>query len=142
MNIKILNKNAVVPTHGSAEAAGWDLYNAGPSVIIPAGETVKINTGISIELPKGTFGGVFSRSGLATNYGVAMSNGVGVIDSDYRGQIIVALHNHSTKEASIMHGERVAQLVVIPYVEVDLNVVEDLSETDRGSSGFGSTGKL
>lgn len=142
MNIKILNKNAIVPTHGSAEAAGWDLYNAGSDVIIPAGQTVKIGTGIAIELPKGTFGGVFPRSGLATKYGLAPANKVGVIDADYRGEVIVALHNHSTNDIDITHGERIAQLIVIPYMSVDMNVVDELSDTTRSSSGFGSTGRF
>ena len=140
MNIKFLNENATVPTRGSAEAAGWDLYNAGPDVIIPAEQTVKVGTGIAIELPEGTFGGVFPRSGLATKHGLAPANKVGVVDSDYRGEVIVALHNHSTNDVGITHGERIAQLIVIPYMSVDMNVVDELSDTDRGEGGFGSTG--
>jgi dUTP pyrophosphatase len=139
LKIKLLD-NGIMPTRGSEEAAGWDLYSVEPTTIVPAGETVKFNTGISIELPKNTFGGIFPRSGLATKCGLACANAVGVIDSDYRGPVIVALHNHSSEDATVSYGDRIAQLIVIPYVPVDLVTVSELSDTERGKGGFGSTG--
>lgn len=139
MNIKLLSKNATLPTRGSKEAAGWDLYAAEDATINP-GETVKISTGIAIALPENTFGAIFARSGLATKQGLAPANKVGVVDSDYRGPVIVSLHNHSKEERTVNAGDRIAQLVVLPYVPVDLTEVEELDDTERGSAGFGSTG--
>lgn len=140
--IKKLNENAIIPTLGSEEAAGVDLYACIDNTIyISPHETVKIDTGIAVELPKGTFGAIFARSGLATKEGLAPANKVGVIDSDYRNSIIVALHNHSNMSRTINPGERIAQLVVMPYVPIEFKEVEELSDTKRGFGGFGSTGK-
>ena len=142
INIKKLKDNAIIPTVGSEKSAGSDLYACiDEKVTIQSGETVKIGTGLAIELPDGFFGGIFARSGLATKKGLAPANKVGVCDSDYRGEYIVALHNHSNTEQVVEPGERIAQLIVIPYIPVKFNEVEELSETDRGSGGFGSTGK-
>ena len=143
-NPKIVKRfeDSIVPTRGSKDAAGLDLYAHDPATIKP-GETVKIDTGISIELPRGTFGAIFARSGLATKQGLRPSNCVGVVDADYRGAVIVALHNDSNETRDIAKGDRIAQLVVIPYYipffEITDNV-EDMSETERGANGFGSTG--
>lgn len=147
MEIKKLYEDAILPTRGSADAAGWDLYAYGYdgasgdwTLIVPADTTVKINTGISIALPAGSFGGIYSRSGLATKQGLAPANKVGVIDSDYRGPIIVALHNHGNLPQTIHKGDRIAQLIVQPYLDVSLVEVKNLDETERGAGGFGSTG--
>ena len=130
------------PTRGSEQAAGWDLYANidGDYLTLLPGEVKKISTGIAIALPEGTFGAIFARSGLATKKGLAPANKVGVIDSDYRGPIIVALKNESDQVQIIEHGERIAQLVVIPYCPVTFNQVESIGTTARGESGFGSTG--
>lgn len=142
INIKKLKENAILPTVGSDKSAGWDLYAClDEKVTVQPGETVKIGTGLAMELPDLCFGGIFARSGLATKKGLAPANKVGVCDSDYRGEYIVALHNHSNTEQVVEPGERIAQLIVIPYIPVKFNEVEELSETDRGSGGFGSTGK-
>lgn len=142
MNIKKLKADATIPTKGSACAAGLDLYAyvERGAVDIPTGTTVKIGTGIATEIPDGCFGAVFARSGLATKRGLRPSNCVGVVDSDYRGEVIVALHNDSDKCETIHHGDRIAQLVIMPYISVDLHEVDELSDTDRGAGGFGSTG--
>lgn len=141
MKVKLLNDFAQVPTRGSEEAAGWDLYAAieNPIEINPH-ETKKIDTGIAIELPRGTFGAIYARSGLATKQGLRPANCVGVVDSDYRGPVIVALHNDSNELRVVNPGDRIAQLVVTLYVGGDMTVVESLSDTHRGESGFGSTG--
>ena len=135
-------KDSIVPSRGSKDAAGLDLYSHDEVDIFP-GETVKIDTGISIELPRGTFGAIFARSGLATKQGLRPANCVGVVDADYRGPVIVALHNDSDHAREIAKGDRIAQLVVIPYYipffEITDNV-EDMSDTERGDGGFGSTG--
>ena len=142
MNVKKLNNDSVVPSKGSEYAAGLDLYAYIPrgTIDIPAGATVKIGTGIATEIPTGCFGGVFARSGLATKRGLRPSNCVGVVDSDYRGEIIVAIHNDSDKCETIHNGDRIAQLVIMPYINVSLQEVEELSDTKRGAGGFGSTG--
>lgn len=144
VNFKKLSDRAVVPVRGSGSAAGLDLCavinNGAKSQRIPAGATVKISTGVAIEIPDGYFGAIFARSGMATNKGLRPSNCVGVIDSDYRGEIIVALHNDLGECQTIREGDRIAQLVVMPYLEVQLNEVDELSETVRGAGGFGSTG--
>lgn len=142
MNVKKLNNDSVVPTKGSEYAAGLDLYAYIPrgAIDIPAGATVKIGTGIATEIPTGCFGSVFARSGLATKRGLRPSNCVGVVDSDYRGEIIVAIHNDSDKCETIHNGDRIAQLVIMPYINVSLQEVEELSDTKRGAGGFGSTG--
>ena len=142
VNFKKLNDLATTPSQGSAAAAGLDLYAAIPEdITIQPHTTQKIGTGISIELPDGTFGAIFARSGLATKDGLRPANCVGVIDSDYRGEIIVALHNDGNEVKQVMQGERIAQLVVMPYVPVTLVETTELSETERGEGGFGSTGK-
>ncbi len=143
-NPKIVKRfeDSIIPTRGSASAAGLDLYSHDEVNIFP-GETVKIDTGISIELPRGTFGAIFARSGLATKQGLRPANCVGVIDADYRGPVIVALHNDSNETREIAKGDRIAQLVIIPYCIVNFEItdnVEDMSETERGDGGFGSTG--
>ena len=140
MKIKLLSDKATIPTRGSEEAAGWDLY-AAESVIILPHTTAKISTDIAIEIPAGYFGAVFARSGLATKQGLRPANCVGVIDSDYRGPIIVALHNDSNETRFVSGGDRIAQLVFIPYSSWDWEVVDELSNTDRNTSGFGSTGQ-
>jgi dUTP pyrophosphatase len=141
MNIKLLNENAKVPTRGSEYAAGYDLYSSSdvPIDIMPH-STIKVDTGIAIELPENTFGAIFARSGLATKKGLRPANCVGVVDQDYRGPVIVALHNDTDEPMSIEANERIAQLVVMPYISVDFTVVDELSDTERGGSGFGSTG--
>ncbi len=141
VKIKKLSDKAIVPTKGSAEAAGADLYAlCEEEITLEPGETMLIHTGIAAELPPLTVGLVFSRSGIALKKGLAPANKVGVIDSDYRGEIMVALHNHSNKPQTIVPGERIAQLVVIPYYSAAFSVVDELSSTERASGGFGSTG--
>ena len=141
INFKKLSVLATVPTRGSASAAGYDLYAASTyNIEIPRGETVKIGTGNEVEIPEGYFGAVFARSGLATKKGLRPANAVGVIDSDYRGELIVALHNDSNMTQYVDAGERIAQLVILPYLNVDFNEVDELNSTDRGEGGFGSTG--
>lgn len=141
MNIKKLNEKARIPTYGSAFAAGADLYacEAG-EVTIASGETKLIHTGIAMEIPEGLVGLIYARSGLASKKGLAPANKVGVIDSDYRGEIMVALHNHGTEEQTIADGERIAQIVFAPYYAAEFTVVEELNDTVRGEGGFGSTG--
>lgn len=142
IKIKKMNDLAIIPKKGSEEAAGMDLHACiNESIYISPHETVKIDTGIAIELPKGTFGAIFARSGLATKEGLAPANKVGVIDSDYRNSIIVALHNHSNMSRVVNPGERIAQLVVMPYIPIEFKEVDKLSDTERGLGGFGSTGK-
>lgn len=140
--IKKLNNHATIPTKGSTHAAGFDLYASieGGEQQIAAGETVKIGTGIAVEIPDGFFGAIFARSGIATKQGLRPANCVGVVDSDYRGEIIVALHNDSPTPQYVTNGERIAQLVILPYLQAELLETEDLSDTQRGTGGFGSTG--
>lgn len=141
INIKLLNENAKVPTRGSEYAAGYDLYAATEyDIEIAPHSTVKIGTGISVELPNGTFGAIFARSGLATKKGLRPANCVGVCDSDYRGEYIVAIHNDTDETMTISAGERIAQLIVMPFVGIEFNVVNELTKTERGDGGFGSTG--
>lgn len=141
MNVVKLTENAIIPTKGSKKAAGFDLYS-NDTFTIPAGATLKVTTGIAMEIPSGTFGALFARSGLATSQGLRPANCVGVIDSDYRGEIIVALHNDSSETRTIESGERIAQLIVVPYLaEIELKEVTQLDDTQRGTGGFGSTGK-
>ena len=139
VNLKKLDERAVIPTRGSAEAAGVDLY-ALDTVTVPAGETVIVHTGIAIAIPSGYAGLIYARSGMATKRALAPANKVGVIDADYRGEIMVALHNHGKKEEKVDSGERVAQLVVTPFLPVEFTECENLYETVRGTGGFGSTG--
>lgn len=142
VKIKRLNEMAIIPTRGSKEAAGYDLYAAIPeSIRINPHETVKVGTGLAFELPKGTFGAIFPRSGLATKQGLRPANCIGVCDSDYRGEYIVAVHNDSNEIQMIAPGERIAQLILMPYIPMIFKEVDELSDTKRGAGGFGSTGK-
>ena len=137
-----LNEYAQEPTRGSAAAAGYDLYAAIKNPIaVPAHETIKIGTGLVFELPDNTFAAIFARSGLATKQGLRPANCVGVCDSDYRGEYIVALHNDTDSEKFINPGERIAQMVLMPYIPMMFKEVESLENTERGAGGFGSTGK-
>lgn len=141
MKIKLLTDTAKVPTRGSQYAAGYDLYaDISNEVWIPENSNTLIGTGISAEIPEGYFGALFARSGLATKRGLRPANCVGVIDSDYRGEIKVALFNDSDTPAVIKPQERIAQLVILPYANIELEVVDELKETVRGEGGFGSTG--
>lgn len=141
VDIKKLKENATIPTYGSEYAAGADLYAClDENVTIKPGETYLVPTGLAMALPEGYAGLIYARSGLASKKGLAPANKVGVVDSDYRGEVMVALHNHSMKEATVEHGERIAQLVVAPYIMSVFNTVESLDETKRGTGGFGSTG--
>ncbi len=140
VKLKKLDKRAILPTRGSTAAAGLDLY-ALDGVTVGVGETVLVHTGIALAIPEGYAGFIYARSGIATKRGLAPANKVGVIDADYRGEIMVALHNHSATEQAVEAGERIAQLVVAPFLSVELAVVEALDETERASGGFGSTGK-
>ena len=142
INIKKLNENATVPTYGSPFSAGADLYACEENdVVIAAGETKLVHTGIALEIPEGLVGLIYARSGLASKRGLAPANKVGVIDSDYRGEIMVALHNHGLSSQTVAVGERIAQIVFTPYVSADFDVVDELSDTVRGEGGFGSTGR-
>lgn len=140
--VKKLNANAILPSYGSAEAAGADLYAClETSVTIAPGETAWIPTGIALEVPKGCAGLVYARSSLGAKRGLAPANKVGVIDSDYRGEIKVVLLNHSNQMQTVEPGERIAQFVITPVYTPGFTEVEELSDTDRGVGGFGSTGK-
>ena len=142
VNFIKLNENAHAPTYGSQYAAGADLYACeGKEVTIEAGETKLIHTGLALEIPEGYAGLIYARSGIANKRGLAPSNKVGVVDSDYRGEIMVSLHNHSNEEQSIADGERIAQMVIAPFLKVEYTEVEELTDTARGEGGFGSTGK-
>ncbi len=140
IKVKKLNNNATLPTRGSEYAAGYDLY-AVEGATIKAHETAKVGTGLAFELPDDTFAAIFARSGLATKQGLRPANCVGVCDSDYRGEYIVALHNDTEEDKTIEAGERIAQMVLMPYVKMEFAEVEELSDTERGEGGFGSTGK-
>lgn len=141
IEFKKLNENAVTPTFGTEFSAGADLYSVEEEVVINPGETKFIGTGLATAIPVGTVGLIYARSGLACKKGLAPANKVGVIDSDYRGEIKVALHNHGTEPQTVLKGERVAQMVITPYFAVDYVEVEGLSNTVRGEGGFGSTGR-
>lgn len=141
VNIKKLREDAVMPSYGSDHAAGADLYSVSETFDIESGETVLVHTGIAMELPLGTVGLVYARSGLASKKGLAPANKVGVIDCDYRGEIMVALHNHSNEKRTVEKGERIAQLVITPYYTADFCQTDELSDTVRGEGGFGSTGR-
>lgn len=147
IKIKKLDSTAIIPTRGSDYAAGYDLY---ANIVTPFEDnctedvnpntTVKIKTGIALEIPDGYFGAIFARSGLATKQGLRPANCVGVIDSDYRGEIIVAIHNDSDSVQTVHNGDRIAQIVILPYLSVEFEETTELSDTDRGAGGFGSTG--
>ena len=141
VNIKKLKETATVPSYGSVCAAGADLYACEDSpVTVEAGKTVLIHTGIAMAIPDGYVGLIYARSGLATKKGLAPANKVGVIDSDYRGEIMVALHNHGSITQTVESGERIAQIVFTPYAAAAFCVTEELDSTVRGEGGFGSTG--
>lgn len=142
INVKKLNPMAIIPTRAHSTDAGLDLYACtGEKIIIAPHQTIKVSTGLAIELPDGYFGAVFARSGLATKQGLRPANAVGVCDSSYRGEYIVALHNDTDIPQMINPMERIAQLVVMPYLPVELVEVDELSDTERGAGGFGSSGK-
>ena len=140
IKFKKLSENSVIPSYGTEYSAGADLYSSMEDVTINPNETVFIHTDISIEIPVGLVGLIYARSGMACKKGVAPANKVGVIDSDYRGEIMVALYNHSNQAVTIAKGDRVAQLVIAPYIKADFQEVEELEDTVRGEGGFGSTG--
>ena len=138
-----LSPTAKAPVRGSEQAAGWDLHadlGAEGRITLAPGEYRKISTGIAIALPEGTFGAVYPRSGMATKRGLVLANGTGIIDSDYRGPLIVALKNTSNELQIVEHGERIAQIVVTPYCPVIFQETETIGTTSRGEGGFGSTG--
>lgn len=139
VNFVKMNDDAIIPTYGTLFSAGADLYSV-EEVKIDAGETKIIHTGIILEIPEGYGGFIFARSSLASKRGLAPANKVGVIDSDYRGEIMVSLHNHSKEIQIVEKGERVAQIVFMPYVMANFVQADDLSKTERGEGGFGSTG--
>lgn len=140
VKIKKLNENAIIPTYGSPYSAGADLYSAMDELTIAPHTTFLVKTGIALELPIGFAGLIYARSGLASKRGLAPANKVGVIDCDYRGEVMVALHNHTDAPQMVAKGERIAQLVITPYVVADFEEADELSETVRGEGGFGSTG--
>ena len=142
IQLKKLNENALLPTRGSEHAAGYDLYAClEEDVFIAPGQTVKIGTGLAVAVPEGFFGAVFARSGLASKEGLRPANCVGVCDSDYRGEYIIALHNDSNMARTVRHGDRIAQLVILPFLPAEFEKCDNLPETARGAGGFGSTGK-
>ena len=144
INIKKLHDDSIIPTRGTTEAAGYDLYAYldDEKITIKPGETIMIGTGISLEIPSGYFAGIFARSGIASKRNLRPANCVGVIDSDYRGEFKVPIFNDSDKNQEILKNERVAQMVIIPYLNVTFNEVEELSESNRDQNGFGSTGTI
>ena len=142
VKIKKLNDSAKVPTYGTDFSAGADLYLLGDEpVTLAPHETKLLSTGISIEIPEGYCGLIFARSGLASKRGLAPANKVGVIDADYRGEVKVALHNHTDYPATVDGWERIAQLAIVPFLKAEFEVADELSDTVRGEGGFGSTGK-
>ena len=142
IQIKKIRDDAVIPTRGSDNAAGYDLYACvDDPVSIPPHTTVRIGTGITAAIPEGYFGACFARSGIAVRQGLRPANCVGVVDSDYRGEYIIALFNDSDEPRVVQNGDRIAQLVIMPYLTVEFAEVDALPETDRGSGGFGSTGR-
>ena len=142
INVKKLDSRAIIPTYGSDFSAGADLYALTDADIkIAPRETVLIHTGISIEIPVGYGGFIYARSGLSTKRGLAPANKVGVIDADYRGEIMVPLYNQSSEVQTVSSGDRIAQLVIAPFLKAEFELREELDATDRGTSGFGSTGK-
>lgn len=150
INIKKVDKCAIIPSKGSKDSAGYDLYacytptNNGEKnytgVVIPPGDRRIIGTGIAMEIPQGYFGGLYARSGLACKKGIRPATCTSVIDSDYRGEIMIFLYNDSNQPREVRMGERIAQLIIQPYLEVEFNEVDKLTDTDRGNGGFGSSG--
>ena len=142
IKVKKLDERAVLPTYGSDFAAGADLYAVSDcDITIAPAETVLVHTGLSMEIPEGYAGLIYARSGLACKRGLAPANKVGVVDCDYRGEVTVALHNHSSEPQTVAVGERVAQMVIAPYYTADFELCDELSDTVRGEGGFGSTGR-
>lgn len=142
IQVRRLRDTAILPTRGSSMAAGYDLYACVDApVTVPAGETRKIGTGIAAAIPEGYFGACFARSGLAAKCGLRPANCVGVVDSDYRGEFFVALYNDSPVEQIVQNGDRIAQLVILPFMAAEFTETDVLPETERGAGGFGSTGK-
>ena len=143
LKVKRLTDTAVLPKYSSLSAAGADLCSdTKENIVIAPGQTVFVKTGLSLEIPEGYVGLIYARSSSACKRGLAPANKVGVIDSDYRGEIMVALLNHSDKEQTVEPKERIAQIVITPYLAVDFVEADDLSDTERGGGGFGSTGKI
>ena len=141
INVKKLDENAVLPTYGSEFSAGADLYAlCDEEIVIAPAETKLIRTGLSMEIPEGYAGLIYARSGLASKRGLAPANKVGVVDADYRGEVMVALHNHSAVEQKIAPMERIAQLVIAPFLKAEFTQTDVLNDTVRGAGGFGSTG--
>ena len=142
MNVKVkrLRDDAIIPTRGSKYSAGYDLYSTKDETILPHC-TEKIGTGLAFQPDEKCFGAIFARSGLATKLGIRPANCVGVADMDYTGEYVVALHNDSCDPVSIKKGDRIAQLVFLPYINAEFEIVDKLEETNRGNNGFGSTGK-
>lgn len=141
IKIKKINKEAKLPTHGSEYSAGYDLYACIPTeTIVKPFSTLEVGTGLAMALPEGTFGAIYARSGLATREHLRPANCVGIIDSDYRGEIKIVIHNDSEEIQKITPGERVAQLVLQKYIPMSFQEVDELDETTRGEGGFGSTG--
>lgn len=141
IKVKKLHPDAILPSYGSAEAAGADLYAClDAPVTVEPGQSVWIPTGIAMEVPKGHAGLIYARSGLACKRGLAPANKVGVVDSDYRGQVVVVLHNHGDQPQTLEHGERIAQMVITPVLTPPYEQAEELTDSVRGSGGFGSTG--
>ncbi len=142
VSIKKLTETAKLPYRGSEFAAGYDLFaDIHEDVIIKPHETAMIHTGLACAIPDGYFGGIYARSGLASKEGLRPANCTGVVDSDYRGELMVALHNDSNKNRTVVSGEKIAQMVIQPYLAVEFEETEELDETKRGTGGFGSTGK-
>ena len=142
IKVKRLKENAILPTYGSLEAAGADLYAClEQDIVIAPGKSAFVPTGLAMEIPKGCAGLIYARSGLACKRGLAPANKVGVIDSDYRGEFMVVLHNHGDQEQVVCHGERIAQLVITPILTPTYEETEELTDTQRFAGGFGSTGK-
>lgn len=142
INIKKLSSTAIIPSLGTKDSAGVDLSaDISENILIKPNEVVKIPTGLAVALPENTFGAIYARSGLATKQGLRPANCTGVIDRDYRGEIIVALRNDSDEARVVEPGQRIAQMVVIPYVGINFVEVDNLDETERNVGGFGSTGK-
>lgn len=141
VRIRKLNEKAIIPSYGTEFSAGADLYAClEETVTLAPGETKLIQTGLAMEIPVGYAGLIYARSGLATKKGLAPANKVGVVDADYRGEVMVALHNHSLVDASIEPGERIAQMVIAPFLTANFIVADELEDTVRGAGGFGSTG--
>ena len=142
VKIKKLKENAILPTYGTPYSAGADLYACmDEPVTIAPGETVLIKTGLAMAIPEGYAGLIYARSGLATKKGLAPANKVGVVDAEYRGEVMVPLHNHSRVAVTVEHGERIAQMVITPFLTAEFLEAEELDDTLRGENGFGSTGR-